>query len=139
MIFRHVKIPCYQVCLALTCKVMANAASVPTVMTKWRGWRDKTYLFYLFQKMPRPGADIAYYIPSHLQLCRACFRFRPIRREHPVEKVQSEKGDGQNAIRVWWECPDCSARGYMTYNSEAWYQDARGRQCPELKYRMDKP
>jgi hypothetical protein len=142
LIFRHLKVTCYQVCLALTCKAMASIAIIPNAMASWRGWRDKTYLFYLFQKMPRPGAEVDHYIPSHLRLCRACFRFRLIRREDSEAKVQSELMDTQKDFERWSErctkCRECFAACRKTYWREQSYEEDENR-WDVLKYRMDKP
>ncbi|KAI1614269.1 hypothetical protein EDD37DRAFT_126136 [Exophiala viscosa] len=151
MIFRHVKTPHHQVCLALTCKTMAHVASYPDIMAGWRGWRDKTLLFYLFQKPDRQLTTANYYIPPHLHLCRACFRFVPNDPEYWKEKVASRKGYTSRAIDDWsrhvtGRCPDCDAEGYKSYSmQDEYHRDGcnedrcTGDMCLELMSRMSRP
>jgi len=132
-IFHHVKIPCYQVCFALTCKIIARVASYPNAMADWRGGWDKEYLFILFQKPHKDLLTKNYYIPPHFRLCRACFRYWPI-------DAHYWKGSEK--------CPECFVERYGAVSSPTTWMSLSGlsetrfdqeRVCPDLAYRMNKP
>ncbi|KIX96079.1 uncharacterized protein Z520_08334 [Fonsecaea multimorphosa CBS 102226] len=148
-----VKIPYFQLSLALTCKTMARVAAQKNVLSPWRGYRDKDGLFRLLERKNN-------FIPEHLSLCRACFRFLP--------NSGGEYWDRQMADRIfdlatvnWYDllawfhkssrfghqCPWCVVLGYSTYMSESTYLvkraktmlSIRERMCPDLNRRMDQP
>ncbi|OAP62263.1 hypothetical protein AYL99_04466 [Fonsecaea erecta] len=152
-IFRKVNIPYFQICLALTCKTMARVAAQKNALSPWRGYRDKDGLFRLLERKNN-------FIPPHLKLCRACFRFMPTTRGNYWEQQMSalifdglsmnwydllEWFNGHN--RFGTRCPWCVAYGYSSHSSEGKYNHQRAeevlsvgeRMHPELNRRMDKP
>ncbi len=162
MIFRHVRIPYFQVCLALTSKAMGRIGMAVGSMSPWRGYRDKDGLFRLLGRQPKS------IIPASLTVCRACFRFRPRDLEYWMNKFESlakmSESDDPLARTLdldinyftttaasttgYYSCPDCASRHYANYLSEGLYYKDRAnppigpdgrRVCPELHSRMDRP
>ncbi|KAH0835958.1 hypothetical protein FOPE_04444 [Fonsecaea pedrosoi] len=155
-IFKRVKIPHFQVSLALTCKTMARVAAEPGIFSPWRGYRDKDGLFRLLERRNN-------FIPPHLKLCRACFRFLPWSGgEYWDRQMSSGVFDRSNLnwydILMWfynrvafqYRCPWCCVFQYTSYASQGLYErrrvngplgllDTRERVCPDLNRRMDKP
>jgi hypothetical protein len=152
IIFEKVRIPYFQVCLALTCKSMAQVASSnKSKLAPWRGYRDKDGLFRL---LARPDN----LMPRTLRLCRACFRFRPLDIKYWEKQLLCIEFDNMKInwfdIFSWFSptaaqdtCPWCSVFGYTSYFSEATYIKARDTapvernlvMCPHLTRRMNKP
>lgn len=150
-IFQHVKIPYFQVCLALTCKTMGRIASQKNAMAPWRGYRDKDGLFRLLQRNN--------YIPPSLRLCRACFRFLERDAGYWSLVMTSKEFDRKSInwfdILGWMNsdtssqhsCPWCCLGNHISYHSQQRYLDDRKglaltskmRMCPELPRRMDRP
>ncbi|KIV94698.1 hypothetical protein PV10_02438 [Exophiala mesophila] len=156
-IFQSVKIPYFQVCLALTCKSLGRVATGKNAMAPWRGYRDKDGLFRLLERN--------HYIPPTLRLCRGCFTFVPRSEDYWIVVLTSPEYDAKD---ISWcdifnffqfqghtssqhRCPRCVARKHFVYFSQAKYElDRRIRSqgdfndecfavCPELDRRIDKP
>lgn len=152
MVMQKVQIPYFQVCLALTCKTMARIASKQDILSSWRGYRDKDGLFRLLQRN--------HWMPTHLRLCRACFRFLPTDRHYWMCKM----GDRFDAKDINWydvfnffdetssqqhRCPYCVLNKYVSFVSESFYLEGRyspGKVedmirsiCPALHKRIDRP
>lgn len=153
-IFEHVKIPYFQVCLALTCKTMGQVASKPGVMAPWRGYRDKDGLFRLLE---RKG-----WMPRSLRFCRACFLYVPRDQKYWEEKISWSKEFDRRDLN-WLDifnfldtrsspqhcCPWCAVRRYVCLPSETSYKDLMRRAsinikewetvCPDVCRRIDQP
>ncbi|KIW72210.1 hypothetical protein PV04_00420 [Phialophora macrospora] len=151
LIFQKVKIPYFQVSLALTCKTMARIASQKNAMSPWRGYRDKDGLFRLLERKNK-------WMPSSLRLCRACFRFRPRDVAFWEKELKSPEFDSTKAnwydIFSWFDqtyqqhrCPWCTILGYTAYFREGQYiedrkMESRARtrsMCPDVTSRIDRP
>lgn len=154
-IFHHVKIPYFQVCLALTCKTMGRVARVKGVMAPWRGYRDKDGLFRLLERKA--------WIPRSLRLCRACFVFMPRDPNYWSDKISGEmeydKRD-TNWLDIFnflhedcfgsHSCPRCTVKGYRSISSETTYKaymqkvigpypEEWEEVCPDVCRRIDQP
>lgn len=156
-IFQSVKIPYFQVCLALTCKSLGRVATGKNAMAPWRGYRDKDGLFRLLERN--------HYIPHTMRLCRGCFTFVPRSEDYWVTVLKSPEYDAKD---ISWcdifnffqfqghtssqhRCPRCVARKYFVYFSQAKYELDRTIRsqgdfnddcytvCPALDRRIDKP
>ncbi|KAK5050783.1 hypothetical protein LTR84_003342 [Exophiala bonariae] len=153
-IFQQVKVPYFQVCLALTCKTMGQVASKPGVMSPWRGYRDKDGLFRLLERKA--------WIPRTLRLCRACFVHVPCDQKYWEAKIaQSIEFDRRdlNWLDIFnfldrcntsgHRCPWCAVRRYISFPSETAYKDEIrkaaddiqewGTVCPNVCRRIDQP
>ncbi|EXJ65192.1 hypothetical protein A1O7_01532 [Cladophialophora yegresii CBS 114405] len=152
LIFEKVKIPYFQISLALTCKTMARIASQKNVMSPWRGYRDKDGLFRLLERKNNK------WMPSSLGLCRACFMFRPRDIAFWEKELESPEFDCIYAnwydIFGWFDqsyqqhrCPWCTILGYTAYFREAQLIEDREKgprtrtqsTCPRLARRIDRP
>lgn len=153
-IFQHVRIPYFQVCLALTCKAMGQIASRPGAMAPWRGYRDKDGLFRLLERKA--------WIPRSLRLCRACFVFVPRDPAYWGDKISRKKEFDKRDVN-WLDifnffdersspqhrCPWCNVMGYISFVSETSYQSLKQRAsvqlaeweevCPDVCRRIDQP
>jgi len=150
LVFKHVKIPHFQVCFALTCKTMGRIARQKNVMAPWRGYRDKDGLFRLLER--------THYIPESLRLCRACFRFMPRSEEYWAAQMSDPAFDDLDVnwgdIFSWLgddrqcqhRCPWCAVTGYRLYMNERSYlrdnvflpHPGLIIICPSLNRRMEK-
>ncbi|KIW98943.1 uncharacterized protein Z519_00606 [Cladophialophora bantiana CBS 173.52] len=152
-ILKKVKIPYFQVSLALTCKTMARIAAQKNVLSPWRGYRDKDGLYRLLERKNN-------FIPPHMRLCRACFKFLPSTAgEYWDKQMSAEEFDKPNVnwydVLMWfyaesgfqYRCPWCCAFDYSGYASEGFYNKQRAKEVledhelmhPELNRRMDRP
>jgi len=154
-IFHHVKIPYFQVCLALTCKTMGKAARMKGTMAPWRGYRDKDGLFRLLERKA--------WIPRSLRLCRACFVFMPLDPNYWSDKISGEMEYDKRDTN-WHDifnflheecfgshsCPRCTVKGYRSIFSETTYKKYMQRiqgpypehqedVCPDVCRRIDQP
>lgn len=153
-IFQHVKIPYFQVCLALTCKTLGQIASKPGTMAPWRGYRDKDGLFRLLERKA--------WIARSLRLCRACFIFVPRDQKYWEEKISRAKEFDRRDVN-WLDifnffdersfglhrCPWCNVRGYTSFPSETSYNNLKRQAaihveewnavCPDVCRRIDQP
>ncbi|ETI29157.1 hypothetical protein G647_01610 [Cladophialophora carrionii CBS 160.54] len=151
LILEKVKIPYFQVSLALTCKTMARIASQRNVMSPWRGYRDKDGLFRLLERKNK-------WMPPSLNLCRACFMFRPRDIAFWERQLKSPEFDCIYAnwydIFGWFDqtyqqhrCPWCTILGYTAYFREGQFIEDRKNgprtrtqsMCPDLTRRIDRP
>lgn len=151
IIAKHVKIPHFQVCLALTCKTMGRVISQKNVMSPWRGYRDKDGLFRLLERKQ--------YIPRSFRLCRACFRFMPWDAGYWSAQMQDVAFDYAKAnwndilsflepgVQGHHRCCWCALTDYQMYMNERTYMrdnyllSVPGKNviCPSLNRRMEKP
>ena len=151
LIFQEVKVPYFQISLALTCKILARTAYQKDAMSPWRGYRDKDGLFRLLERKNN-------WIPSSLRLCRACFRFIPSDRTYWEEQIKTSEFDNLKVnwydVFSWFEtpfqqhrCPWCTVSNYTGYFREDKYIDdkdttPRARRypmCPDVTRRIMKP
>ena len=151
LIFQKVKVPYFQVSLALTCKTLARVASQKNAMAPWRGYRDKDGLFRLLERKNK-------WMPDTLRLCRACFRFRPTDVTYWESHLRNPEFDNMKVnwydIFSWFEpayqqhrCPWCTISGYISYFREEQYlvdRDLnpgarRHPMCPDVTRRIAKP
>ncbi|KIW30334.1 uncharacterized protein PV07_06084 [Cladophialophora immunda] len=153
LILKKVKIPYFQVSLALTCKTMARIAAQKDVLSPWRGYRDKDGLFRLLERKNN-------YIPPHLRLCRGCFRFLPRNGGEYWDKQMTAPIFDRTTVNwydllMWFQsdtgyghrCPQCCVLKFAAYASEGTYQKQRAKEtlseyertCPDLHRRIDRP